>query len=126
KVTGRSSATRVPVTVVTTGDGLVGIRPGQPGALKQGDQVVTGENYLTSPLGRGSPRTHSGQGSSFKVVPGSPAAAQPGERSSGSARSPTPTGGRRPSTPSSRRTWSSTGASTSPSPGRRVRASRRC
>ena len=69
KVTGPGSATRVPVTVVTTGDGLVGIRPGQPGALRQGDQVVTGENYLTKPLGRGSPQTHSGQGGSFRVVP---------------------------------------------------------
>jgi hypothetical protein len=69
KVTGPSSATRVPVTVVTTGDGLIGIRPGQPGALKQGDQVVTGENYLTSPLGRGKLRTHSGQSGSVKVVP---------------------------------------------------------
>src|SRR5215475_6085109 len=70
KVTGRNSATRVPVTVVTTGNGLVGIRPGQPGALKQGDQVVTGENYLTNPGGgAGKPRTHSGQSGSVKVVP---------------------------------------------------------
>src|SRR5215470_3033457 len=36
KVTGPNSATKVHVTVVTEGDGLVGIRPGQPGALKQG------------------------------------------------------------------------------------------
>ena len=69
KVTGTNSVTRVPVTVVTTGDGLVGVRPGQPGALKQGDQVVTGENYLTNPLGRGTLRTGSGQSSSVKVVP---------------------------------------------------------
>jgi len=69
KVTGPHSATRVAVTVVTTGDGLVGIRADQPGALKQGDQVVTGENYLTSPLGRGTLRTGSGQSSSVKVAP---------------------------------------------------------
>jgi membrane fusion protein, multidrug efflux system len=69
KVTGTNSVTRVRVTVVTTGDGLVGVRPGQPGALKQGDQVVTGENYLTNPLGRGTLRTGSGQSSSIKVVP---------------------------------------------------------
>ena len=64
KVTGSDSATRVAVTVVTTGDGLVGVRPAQPGALKQGDQVVTGENYLTKPLGRGTLRTGFGQSSS--------------------------------------------------------------
>jgi membrane fusion protein, multidrug efflux system len=69
KVTGANSATRVPVIVVTTGDGLVGVRPGQPGALKQGDQVVTGENYLTNPLGRGTLRTGTGQSSSVKVAP---------------------------------------------------------
>jgi hypothetical protein len=69
KVTGPNSVTRVSVTVVTTGDGLVGVRPGQPGALKQGDQVVTGENYLTNPLGRGTLRTGSGQSSSIKVGP---------------------------------------------------------
>jgi len=71
KVTGPNSVTRVPVTVVTTGDGLVGVRPGQPGALKQGDQVVTGENYLTNPLGRGTVRTGSGQSGSgsIQVVP---------------------------------------------------------
>lgn len=70
KVTGPNSATRVSVTVVTTGDGLVGIRPGQPGALKQGDQVVTGENYLTNPLGgAGKLRRHSGRSGSFRVVP---------------------------------------------------------
>ena len=40
------------MTVVTEGDGLVGVRPALAGALKAGDQVVTGENYLTSPLGR--------------------------------------------------------------------------
>ena len=71
KVTGPNAATRVAVTVVTTGDGLVGIRPDQPGALKQGDQVVTGENYLTSPLGGGAGklRTHSGLSGSVKVFP---------------------------------------------------------
>src|SRR5215472_4193400 len=52
KVTGPTSAARVQVTVVTEGDGLVGIRPETAGALKAGDQVVTGENYLTSPNGR--------------------------------------------------------------------------
>ena len=52
KVTGPNTATRIPVTVVTEGDGLVGIRPDPAGALKPGDQVVTGENYLTSPHGR--------------------------------------------------------------------------
>jgi membrane fusion protein, multidrug efflux system len=69
KVTGPNSATRVAVTVVTTGDGLVGVRPGQPGALKQGDQVVTGENYLTNPLGRGTLRTGTGQSSSGSASP---------------------------------------------------------
>ena len=71
KVTGPNSATRVAVTVVTTGDGLVGVRPSQPGALKQGDQVVTGENYLTNPLGRGTLRTGSGQSSSGSGQSGS-------------------------------------------------------
>jgi peptidoglycan hydrolase-like protein with peptidoglycan-binding domain len=52
KVTGPASTARVSVTVVTEGDGLVGIRPDTTGALKAGDQVVTGENYLTSPNGR--------------------------------------------------------------------------
>lgn len=52
KVTGPNTATRVQVTVVTEGDGLVGIQPATAGALKPGDQVVTGENYLTSPNGR--------------------------------------------------------------------------
>jgi peptidoglycan hydrolase-like protein with peptidoglycan-binding domain len=69
KVTGPATTVRVPVTVVTEGDGLVGIRPDPPGALKPGDQVVTGENYLTSPLGGGGKlRTH-GQSGSVKVVP---------------------------------------------------------
>jgi membrane fusion protein, multidrug efflux system len=52
KVTGPATTTRVPVTVVTEGDGLVGIRPEPATALKPGDQVVTGENYLTGPSGR--------------------------------------------------------------------------
>ena len=54
KVTGPGTATRVQVTVVTEGDGLVGIRPALASALKPGNQVVTGENYLTSPHGGGS------------------------------------------------------------------------
>jgi hypothetical protein len=52
KVTGPASTARIQVTVVTEGDGLVGISPDRAGALKAGDQVVTGENYLTSPNGR--------------------------------------------------------------------------
>jgi hypothetical protein len=73
KVTGPNSATRVAVTVVTTGDGLVGIRPDQPGALKQGVLVVTGENYLANPHGgAGQLRTHSGssQSGSIQIAPG--------------------------------------------------------
>ena len=54
KVTGPDTATRVQVTVVTEGDGLVGVRPALASALKPGNQVVTGENYLTSPHGSGS------------------------------------------------------------------------
>jgi hypothetical protein len=68
KVTGANSATRVPVMVVTTGDGLVGVRPSPPGALKPGDQVVTGENYLTSPLrGGGTLQQGSGRSGQFSV-----------------------------------------------------------
>ena len=70
KVTGPNSVTRIQVTVVTDGDGLVGIRPTPLGALKAGDQVVTGENYLTNPLGRsgaGQLRVRPGQSRSFKV-----------------------------------------------------------
>ena len=52
KVTGATTTARVSVTVVTEGDGLVGIKPDPAGALKPGDQVVTGENYLTSPASR--------------------------------------------------------------------------
>jgi len=62
KVTGPASTARVQVTVVTEGDGLVGIRPETAGALKTGDQVVTGENYLTSP--------HGGSGGKGRLVPG--------------------------------------------------------
>jgi peptidoglycan hydrolase-like protein with peptidoglycan-binding domain len=51
KVTGPSAAARVRVQVITEGDGLVGIRPVPAGALRPGDSVVTGENYLTSPAG---------------------------------------------------------------------------
>ena len=63
KVTGTTTA-RVSVTVVTEGDGLVGIRPDPAGALKPGDQVVTGENYLTSPTGRSARKA--------KLIPGGP------------------------------------------------------
>ena len=76
KVTGPDTATRVQVTVITEGDGLVGVRPDPVGALKTGDQVVTGENYLTSPLGRLSgkarlvPGQRSGSGSITVVGPG--------------------------------------------------------
>ena len=72
KVTGPDTATRVQVTVVTEGDGLVGIRPAPAGALKPGDQVVTGENYLTSP--------HGGSSGKARLVPG-------GSSGSGSVRS---------------------------------------
>jgi len=71
KVTGPNSVTRIHAMLVTEGDGLLGIRPTPLGALKAGDQVVTGENYLTNPLGRsgaGRPRVRSGQSRSFKVV----------------------------------------------------------
>ena len=76
KVTGPDTATRVQVTVITEGDGLVGIRPDPVGALKTGNQVVTGENYLTSPLGRISgkarlvPGQAGGSGSVTVVGPG--------------------------------------------------------
>jgi len=76
KVTGPNTAARVQVTVVTEGDGLVGIRPETAGALKAGDQVVTGENYLTSPAGRTArkarlvPGGSSGSGSITVVGPG--------------------------------------------------------
>ena len=72
KVTGPTSTARVSVTVVTEGDGLVGIRPDPAGALKAGDQVVTGENYLTSPLGhtaRQAKLIPGGSGSGTVVVP---------------------------------------------------------
>jgi len=76
KVTGPDTATRVQVTVITEGDGLVGVRPDPVAALKTGDQVVTGENYLTSPTGRLSGKTRlvpgqrSGSGSITVVGPG--------------------------------------------------------
>ncbi len=73
KVTGPNTATRIPVTVVTEGDGLVGIRPDPVGALKPGDQVVTGQNYLTSPSGRTARKarvSHGGSGSITIVGPG--------------------------------------------------------
>jgi len=69
KVTGPNTATRIPVTVVTEGDGLVGIRPDPAGALKPGDQVITGENYLTSPRGgSGKARPVPGRSGSVKIV----------------------------------------------------------
>ena len=64
------------MTVITEGDGLIGVRPDPVGALKTGNQVVTGENYLTSPLGRISgkarlvPGQRSGSGSITVVGPG--------------------------------------------------------
>ena len=73
KVTGPNTAARVQVTVVTQGDGLVGIRPAAAGALKPGDQVVTGENYLTSPSGRTARKAKlipGGSGSGTVVGPG--------------------------------------------------------
>jgi peptidoglycan hydrolase-like protein with peptidoglycan-binding domain len=76
KVTGPNSTARIQVTVVTEGDGLVGISPARAGALKTGDQVVTGENYLTSPHGRTARRVKltpggsSGSGSVTIVGPG--------------------------------------------------------
>jgi peptidoglycan hydrolase-like protein with peptidoglycan-binding domain len=77
KVTGPNATTRVQVTVVTEGDGLVGIRPDTTGTLKPGDQVVTGENYLTSPTGHTARKARfvpggsgSGSGSITVVGPG--------------------------------------------------------
>jgi hypothetical protein len=68
KVTGATTTARVSVTVVTEGDGLVGIKPDPAGALKPGDQVVTGENYLTSPLrGGGKLQQRPGQSRQFGV-----------------------------------------------------------
>jgi multidrug efflux pump subunit AcrA (membrane-fusion protein) len=52
KVTGPNAATKVQVLVVTVGSGMVGIRPVPAGALRAGNLVVTGENYLTTPAGR--------------------------------------------------------------------------
>jgi peptidoglycan hydrolase-like protein with peptidoglycan-binding domain len=68
KVTGPNTATRIPVTVVTEGDGLVGIRPDPAGALKPGDQVITGENYLTSPHGRTARKARLTPGGSSSVT----------------------------------------------------------
>ena len=77
KVTGPNSTTRVQVTVVTEGDGQVGIRPDTAGTLRPGDQVVTGENYLTSPTGHTARKARfvpggsgSGSGSITVVGPG--------------------------------------------------------
>lgn len=76
KVTGPDSVTRVAVQVLTEGDGLVGIRPLGTGTLAAGDMVVTGQNYLTNPLGRpgvvpgrsGSGGGSSGRGGSIRIV----------------------------------------------------------
>jgi peptidoglycan hydrolase-like protein with peptidoglycan-binding domain len=76
KVTGPGTSARVQVTVITEGDGLVGVRPDPVAALKTGEQVVTGENYLTSPTGRLSgkarlvPGQTGGSGSVTVVGPG--------------------------------------------------------
>ncbi|HEV2373889.1 MAG TPA: hypothetical protein VGS19_17160 [Streptosporangiaceae bacterium] len=53
KVTGPDSAVRVQVVTVAEGEGLVGVTPVPAGALRVGDLVVTGLNYLTTPLARG-------------------------------------------------------------------------
>jgi membrane fusion protein, multidrug efflux system len=68
KVTGPASQARVAVQVITEGEGLVGIRPLRAGALRPGDQVVTGANYVTPPgSGLGGTRTRTGSGGSFQV-----------------------------------------------------------
>lgn len=69
RVTGPESAAKVQVLVVTEGDGLVGVRPAAATALKPGDLVVTGLNYLTTPVGGAGGR------------PGRLAPIQPGEGS---------------------------------------------
>jgi peptidoglycan hydrolase-like protein with peptidoglycan-binding domain len=53
KVTGPGSQVKIQVRILTEGDGLVGISPTPPGSLRAGDLVVTGQNYLTSPVARG-------------------------------------------------------------------------
>lgn len=69
KVTGPDTVARVAVQVVTEGDGLVGIKPLTPGALATGDMVVTGQNYLTNPLGRPARIGPSGgPGGSIRIV----------------------------------------------------------
>jgi len=45
KVTGARSEVQVPVRVVVTGDGEVGVAPVGSGRLAAGDRVVTGINY---------------------------------------------------------------------------------
>jgi membrane fusion protein, multidrug efflux system len=71
KVTGTNTQTRIAVQVITEGEGLVGIKPLTPGALSPGDQVVTGENYVTPPgSGPGGAQTRIGTGQpggSFQV-----------------------------------------------------------
>jgi peptidoglycan hydrolase-like protein with peptidoglycan-binding domain len=70
RVTGPNSTTRVPVTVLTTGDGMIGVRPRSPGALRSGDQVVTGENYLPNPVrGGGQVQRGSGQSGTIQIAP---------------------------------------------------------
>jgi len=67
KVTGPNTAAKVQVQVVTVGDGLVGISPVPADALKPGDLVVTGENYLTNPLHKVGGRLAPGQRGSGSV-----------------------------------------------------------
>ncbi len=43
-----TTAVRVPVQVGMSGGGLLQVIPLQPGALKAGDRVITGENYATA------------------------------------------------------------------------------
>jgi peptidoglycan hydrolase-like protein with peptidoglycan-binding domain len=51
-----TTAVRVPVQVGTSGGGLLQVTPLQPGALTAGDQVITGENYVTAGGGRSATR----------------------------------------------------------------------
>jgi hypothetical protein len=67
KVTGPNAATKVQVLVVTVGSGMVGIRPVPAGALRAGNLVVTGENYLTTPASRNRGLPGRSGGSSVQV-----------------------------------------------------------
>jgi hypothetical protein len=67
KVTGPNAATKVQVLVVTVGSGMVGIRPVPAGALRAGNLVVTGENYLTTPAGRNGGLPGRSGGSSVQI-----------------------------------------------------------